>query len=1440
MHAAIPYERISSFESKASTLRDIIFGEIENRSGNSIVIIGHIDTTVIEINLNDLRELVTRLSKIIHSKNLKQGDTILLTSFYSSNELANAILFATFACMGIRVFIPMYPEPAELSTWHSLTGFKAVIIPYKEIINQKGHSREKEIVHSFNDYCTEFNIPFLDSNEDFNLTELINNVNTEGDPKYHSLNELTNNINPETEAIIFTTSGTTGPGKLVVYNQGAFSLSCQSWMQAGLFDQSICGNRGFTPLFTHTIGIRNFINAIYSGHALCLVTVDWFLTKPEEARYLLLQMQPGHIIGGPALFNMLVEFCRQFPELKSAFQKCLRTVISIGAPYDHGTARLVKNALGLDLYNAFGTTETQLVLLNKPGTGTDPSALGIPLPGVSIQLKDSESEGLYELNIRSAFQSTRVINEPDDQDHFFTGDLVEFDETGNNLRFVERKGMDFIKDDFGVKIPLSLLKQYYSWLYELASYIEWIALDNKPGLAALIFLKPDINYSIKEIADWVKSRNEILKSSLQPFEFTHRHLERFCIEKGDLPLTRKGTISRKSVKIYYHDLLKALSNPDLFDNKIESIESENDELLYKYSDPRLALLLRNLQLDIQFHRAENDFLYYTKNGKELEILDLVGGFGTNLTGHNNAFIRDRLKAFLESGRPALNSQGSVYYFPSLLAKELNQLFARGTGKFFKVQYGNSGTEAMEIALHHAYYEWICSIEKIRDQQIQLYGAVQGIDVINTWEKNMEKVFASIPNIIVINNCFHGYSSGSRSLLNNKKQRRIFAGLLSPQPLHVNDRDTNWKQVIDGFIQQQHLTISIIVKEQGKYILKEEKIVKIIAAVIEPVRGEGGIMETSIEVADYLSKQSFPLIADEIQCGLGRTGTIPSYPRATYYLLGKSLGGGYEKISAVLIHDQHFKPSFPQYYSSTFANGELAACAGLATLEYINQHRIEVLAFEKGNAFKEKLNRLKNEFPGIIDSIEGKGLMLGIHFNKRMGEHNTFLRSLYENELLGYLFAGWLFHNNQVRVLPSLSKPDTLRIEPSVNISWESMDQCCNALKELCIICRERDMYSLLKYLMNDDPYADKIKLSPTGIFPNEIEEPLDGAIKVGFIGNFTSPVYELALIEPSLARASATGLRILFNKLQQLLEGKSIRLFSKNLMNGRIHFTFYILPFDTAHLELIHRWGKKRNYITKIQDTVNKLAKEGASHISLGAHTSILSGNGLFLAEPGNVKVLTGNTLTVASCMYHVQKHWERVSVKEDKLLTIAIVGAGGNIGSAITTFMNDAPYLNARILLVGNNLKKLEILKQKLFKAEREVISTTDHFKLSQADIIISCTSSNDPLIFSYHINPAKKVFIIDIAIPGSVSTEVKTMENVEFCTNASTITLIDDPQFLISTHTPEGKVFCCAGEVMLAALHDVQLPLKGHINPASIREMLRLATIEQFFKPGKYATPL
>ncbi|HJW28525.1 MAG TPA: aminotransferase class III-fold pyridoxal phosphate-dependent enzyme, partial [Saprospiraceae bacterium] len=346
------------------------------------------------------------------------------------------------------------------------------------------------------------------------------------------------------------------------------------------------------------------------------------------------------------------------------------------------------------------------------------------------------------------------------------------------MKFSTRKGTDFIKDDFGVKIPIQSLKTYYPWLYDISAHIEWILLENKPGLAALLFINSTSpNTTSKAISERIKSRNEEMQSQLQPFEFTHRHLERFSVVSSAPPVTRKGTISRQLLFSQYGELIDQLRNPYCEASHIEVIESDTKSSLYKFSDPHMVGLLEALKLDIHFEKGEGDYLYYQKEGEYVKVLDLVGGFGAGLLGHNHPTIKQVILDFLDSDRPAINTQGSLYHYPALLARDLNKLFSQKTGRYFKVQFGNSGSEAMEIALHHAYFEWWTRLEKRRDEQLQRYGASKEIDVAALWEQNMKLAAQAAAGILVINNCFHGYSSGSRSLLNDKKQRFYFAGLL---------------------------------------------------------------------------------------------------------------------------------------------------------------------------------------------------------------------------------------------------------------------------------------------------------------------------------------------------------------------------------------------------------------------------------------------------------------------------------------------------------------------------------------------------------------------------------------------------------------------------------------------------------------------------------------
>jgi hypothetical protein len=94
------------------TIREIIFSPLSHRSENCDVIHSHIKNQLITLTLKTFRKITYIISEKLISLGLKNGDTILLASFSSSNELANALIFAAATCTGIRIFVPMFPEPS--------------------------------------------------------------------------------------------------------------------------------------------------------------------------------------------------------------------------------------------------------------------------------------------------------------------------------------------------------------------------------------------------------------------------------------------------------------------------------------------------------------------------------------------------------------------------------------------------------------------------------------------------------------------------------------------------------------------------------------------------------------------------------------------------------------------------------------------------------------------------------------------------------------------------------------------------------------------------------------------------------------------------------------------------------------------------------------------------------------------------------------------------------------------------------------------------------------------------------------------------------------------------------------------------------------------------------------------------------------------------------
>ena len=580
-------------------------------------------------------------------------------------------------------------------------------------------------------------------------------------------------------------------------------------------------------------------------------------------------------------------------------------------------------------------------------------------------------------------------------------------------------------------------------------------------------------------------------------------------------------------------------------------------------------------------------------------------------------------------------------------------------------------------------------------------------------------------------------------------------------------------------------------------------------------------------------QEFPLISDEIQCGLGRTGNIPEFESAHYYLFGKSLGGGLEKISAVMIDSTRYRYDFSENYFSTFGNGELAAHTALTTLSIIENEQLYKKSCDLGNYLKQHLNDIRDKYPTVIREIQGKGLMQAVYFNPGCAGKSILLRMLFQSEKAGYVFAGWFLNRHRIRILPTLSAPNTLRIEPSAYIDQYEVNRFCRALDELCRIIKEGRSYDLLSFMMDDDPFEKKDISSSLPQYNFFLEPPDEKAVKVAFIAHFVFPLKELRMLETDLKKASDTGLRIFFKRMQILMEGKHVQIMATHLFNRKVHFAFYALALDSAELEYLHKSGKRRFIVSRIQEVVDHASSKGAEIISLGGYSSILTNNGLSLAEPTGTRIITGNTLTAASGLVHLRKTLKQ-KAEFNKPNNIAIVGSTGNIGRVISRLICEQDDICKNLLLISRSVKQKndlinELLPYKHKKIELEY--SINFSEIKKADVIIVCTNTNDPIIFTHHITTDKPVLISDLSVPSAVSEDVKQLSNVQVLPFAAYVGLNEDKNVVISSYSPPGTVFCCAGEAILLGLESCDKPLKGKITPEAVKTITKLGSKYGFF---------
>jgi len=180
---------------------------------------------------------------------------------------------------------------------------------------------------------------------------------------------------------------------------------------------------------------------------------------------------------------------------------------------------------------------------------------------------------------------------------------------------------------------------------------------------------------------------------------------------------------------------------------------------------------------------------------------------------------------------------------------------------------------------------------------------------------------------------------------------------------------------------------------------EKAITKNTAAfIVEPIQGEGGIIASPpgyLKACEAICrKHNVLLICDEIQTGLGRTGKLLAcdhedvHPDAV--LLGKALGGGLLPVSLFLTRNDVMAVFTPGDHGSTFGGNALAAAVGLEALNVLVEERLVERAEKLGAYFLTQLQKIQSP---LIESIRGKGLLIGIEVRKDVNAHDICLKLL---------------------------------------------------------------------------------------------------------------------------------------------------------------------------------------------------------------------------------------------------------------------------------------------------------------------------------------------------------------------------------------------------------------------------------------------------------------
>lgn len=847
----------------------------------------------------------------------------------------------------------------------------------------------------------------------------------------------------------------------------------------------------------------------------------------------------------------------------------------------------------------------------------------------------------------------------------------------------------------------------------------------------------------------------------------------------------------------------------------------------QYCKPKLRRVLELLRLDKVFHRAEGETLFYFEDGKEKQITDFLGGYGSTIFGHNPEFAIASLKSALEKKTPT-HAQASIRTQSTFLSQKLNEMIREEwkNETNFLLTLANSGTEAVEAAIKHALMEWsfrrqefLVQIERKR----HLFESKENWDQVKRIDDLIEKVEAARPVILAMDGSFHGKTAAALFATSNSDYRSMY--FQSPVQVEFLNR-LNSVELIQSRIQKHD------VGDLGSLAFSS-----IAGMIFEPIQCEGGIFSLEKKfigtVAEELRKRNVPLIADEIQTGVYRTGTFLASTtleiNPDYIILGKSLGAGMVKISGVLFKQERYQENFGLLHTSTFAEDEISSVVALEGLNFASQNKEDLS--KKAESFevevKGRLSAISLKYPNVISDVRGRGFLIGVQFNfSDTSSFPMFLKWLYESGYVSYLFSSYLLHRHGLRVGVTLSQPDTLRLEPNYEITSDAVENLLKGLEDLIRVIYENKILRLTQHLWKNLP-PDFDGETPS--LPHKKRNLIvkQNVKKVGFITHLisTNTLKDIDVLFSSLPYSERQRFHKKFGPFDdgyqyhdQVIRGangEEIHLHIYGLLSGSEYFAQSLQD-------------RKLDAFFRVENLVKKMKSDGMEFVGLGQYTSIVTENATLLRR-APLTLTTGNSLTAGFAYEGLLK------ICRDRKLDLAdlhvgVVGATGNICNVLTQLIADQSgelTLFSREKL-SESLKLQGALSDVLNNSSisRDRVKTSiDLEDLIQCDVILAGTNSSEAILMPQHLKA--NAIILDVSVPSNIHPSVRTDRKDVQAFQGGFANLPFEQK--ISSHIVPcvaGQSFACMAETICIGLHNYREPLSyGALSKIKVETALRLA---------------